>query len=207
MALETIKKLIDLPLTKFVECCCGESKEALLTLPLPEGYQFTQEDIIDVERAWALMLMQYYEVVGDENARRYIELTSELGGLNLLISLKDVMVGYLTNIGYNEDICNHLKPFLKRVVNFTPETLSECIKQVESDFIRHKLRIAKIDAELETLNKTNEAKLPKEADMYEYVTKYNEHMKTTYSIGNMSTMEYALICKGLREHIEKQLNR
>jgi hypothetical protein len=98
-----------LPLHKFIDCIINQNLAAIIISGLP-----TQQEL---SIAWALILQQYSDAIGDNEHRLYANRTKQLAietiNYNLVIGLVDVL-----RKEYSKDLCNELNKILSTTFKF-----------------------------------------------------------------------------------------
>jgi len=98
-----------LPLHKFIDCIINQNLAAIIITGLP-----TQEELSE---AWALILQQYSDAIGDNEHRLYANRTKQLAietiNYNLVIGLVDVL-----RKEYNKELCIELNKLLSTSFKF-----------------------------------------------------------------------------------------
>lgn len=180
---EVYKRILDLPLRKFIDCSVNENLLALIISGTP-----SQEEL---KQAWTIILQEYSTFLGDGESKMYLELMKEVALLDLDYKMIQIMVQALStvHIKYMADDLNELINYHPRF-KFDPKDmvqynkdLDRCLNRSKSILINYQLKKTQLDA----LNDKN-ANNAKPTEEYYYEILYTLEDHAGHTLGDNITV-------------------
>lgn len=198
--LDIVQSIKKLPLKDFIECCVNDNYELLIK---GDKRALTPSDAIDLANRWATLILEFYDVSGDEKAIGFFKLTARRTAIMLRQKVISIAIETL-KLYYVEAVAVELRNFYK--YPFTAETMDIDLKKVSSREIPFQIELDKINAEIEAIQKEqgiDAQKKSSEDGFYQTLLTYEQVAKVpVMDKENMSTYMYALYVKNLNKQLE-----
>lgn len=190
-----ISTLRDLPLTTFIICSLNDDYSGLGNAP---------EDVI--KKTWAKLYSDFHELRQDSHVNPFLKISGEMAALEL----RQKMITIACNSMLRNHTDKRRKDFaeLGYPFEFSESSIEQDIQRVINREKPNVVRLKQLKEEYARLQKNNTGhKKIKEESFYETVAAMNEAWKTSYSIQNMSTLEYCIYSKRLDKYIDNSKNK
>lgn len=184
-----VQSIRDLPLTKFIDCYIKKDFSVLGT-GTPE----------ELEEAWKRIISQYCEAKEDGGVKTQMDLELKMELLKnrakwIACSFTALEIRYTESLAVViRDVClqmGHDRPFTKYTYVEDMRYIGNRERHKELDMMNYKNAYA----ELEKKAEKNKGQKPTENGFYESLIAYNQHFKTSFTIPNLNTLEFALMMK------------
>ena len=206
--LEFIKSISKLRLLDFISCCIDNDFSSLII-------NGEIQDSKQLNQCWINILSQYHEARKDERTIDHINLLWELQKLReraQVINLLTNTIGFF----YSKTLINAIKNYDSEFeqFEFSEETIENDLILISNIEINNEIEYRNLLEQLEEFEKSIgikdkegnkiEAIKANEQIFYDYVMSYNEIFKTSHSVTNLNTMEYARMCYRHDEYVKNQ---
>lgn len=182
-----VSSIRDLPLKHFIACQVDSNLSVL-----GNGTD------LQLQAAWMRLLSEYYCVMENAQARRYIELVCGMEAIKFRAAYIDFLLATLSEL-YTQEIADILHKE-HPAFTFSRETYIQEITYVQNIEKRHKGEYDNLKLEFDKLESSNSnGKETKRLDYIEQLLDINKHEHASYT-ENMSTELFALCLKRLERH-------